>query len=102
MEEREQYGYRSAEQVAQLLASTGQDPRVYLSVATYIDEQMFADIVDFNRRDCTKGWRITWDHVAILARHSSYEFKRSLLTRCMNERLSVQQLRVLSSALRRG
>lgn len=98
-EQREQYGYRSAEQFAQILASVGQDPYTYISVATYISEQMFSEVVEFNRQATTRDWRITWDHLGILARHGDCEPRLALLTSCMDERLSVQQLRDLSNAM---
>ncbi|HBJ34969.1 MAG TPA: hypothetical protein DDZ51_09460 [Planctomycetaceae bacterium] len=98
-EQRGKYGHLSFDQVARILFSLGQNPRAYLSVAIYVNDDMFADIVEFNKRESALGWRITWNHLEILARFGDPESRRALLNRCMEEKLNVEQLRGIASEM---
>lgn len=98
-EQRGKYGYLSFDQVARILISLGQNPRAYLSVAIYVNEDMFADIVEFNKRESALGWRINWNHLEILSRFGDPESRRALLNQCMDEKLNVEQLREIASEM---
>ncbi len=98
-EQRGKDGYRSFDHVGRILISLGQNPRAYLSVAIYVNEDMFADIVEFNKRESALGWRITWNYLEILARFGDPESRRALLNRCMEEKLNVEQLRRIASEM---
>ena len=98
-EQRGKYGYLSFDQVGRILISLGQNPRTYFTVAIYVSEDMFADIVEFNKRESALGWRITWNHLEILSRFSDLESQRAILNRCMEEKLNVEQLRDIASEM---
>lgn len=88
----EKYGEWSYERLEDLLTCLGGCISPYLSVSVYIDEQTFSDVVNYNKSAWAGDWRITWEHLVALSRCINRELQGSILTRCMNERLSVQHV----------
>jgi phosphoribosylamine-glycine ligase len=60
---------------------------------------MFADIVEFIKRESGLGWRITWNLLEIMARFGDPELRQALLKRCKDEKLNVEQLRRIASEM---
>lgn len=94
----EKHGKRGYEHLEDLLICFGQDWLSYMSVSVYIDDQTISDILEYNKSEQAGDWRITWEHVVALSRCTKPELQRFILTRCMNERLSVEQLKLLVDA----
>ncbi|HBJ34970.1 MAG TPA: hypothetical protein DDZ51_09465 [Planctomycetaceae bacterium] len=91
-EQYEEHGKRGCAHLMDLLTCFGQKGLSYLRVMVYIDEQMFSDILEYNEGEQAGDYRITWDHVVALSECSEPESQRSILTQCMNARLSVERL----------
>ena len=97
-EQCEKHGKWGYAHLENLLICFGKEGLSYMRVLVYIDEQMFSDILEYNESEQAGDYRLTWDHVVALSECSESESQRSILTQCMNARLSVERLKCLVDA----
>ena len=98
----EAHGDLGYEDLEDLLTCFGQDCISSYGVMLFVDEETFSGILEFNKSELAGDWRITWEHVVALSRCLNAESQRSVLTQCMDKRLSVEQLKRLVGASRRS